>query len=99
MEIKRRSHHNFCNLDYPLKTRIYWVYNAQHTGFKKFAVCTGIKVTQFIRAQFNFSIQQPPALKVVLIEQEADEVQAASWVSNTNKFGIEMSTNTNHHCG
>ena len=54
MEIKRRSHHNFCNLDYPLKTSIHWVYNARHTGFKKFAVCTRIKVTQFIRAQFNF---------------------------------------------
>lgn len=41
-------------------------------------------------------MQQPPALKVM---QAIDEVQAASWVPNTNKFGIEMSTNINHHCG
>lgn len=41
IEIKRRPHHNFCNLDCPLKTRICWVYDDQHAGFKRFSVYRG----------------------------------------------------------
>lgn len=66
---------------------------------RRLVVCTEVNITQFPGTQLNFSIQQPPALKGVQVEQAAGEVQAAFVMSNANKFGKEMSANTNHLCG
>lgn len=71
-----------------VENHIYWAYRCPAHCIQ--LMCQVMKMTQFTGAQFNFSIQQPPVLKVMQIERVAGEIQAASLVLNTNQFDIEM---------
>lgn len=88
MHIKRRLHHNFaiCIIH---GNSVHGLMDAQHTNARIPCVQRDEEYT-IDRSQHNFSVQHPPVLRVVQREQGADDVQSASPVSNTDKFGMEM---------
>lgn len=88
MHIKRRLHHHFviCIIH---GNPVHGLMDAQHTNAR--TPCAQRDEEHAVdRTQRNFSVQHPPVLRVVQRQQAADDMQSASLVSNTDKFGMEM---------